>query len=146
MNTHTLTTSYKTEGGSVAVKTETITGDLSINIERKNLTAGATGVQFVVGSIAPANIKGIAIGITKSTGQSASANAEATVKTNSASTPDNTFTGLAPAKGVAWTVLDAVNVNPITATLTSFFVDVTGSANIDLAIRILVDSTPGLEG
>lgn len=144
MNEHQLVTTYKTEGGSLQIAAIDIPADLSHNIEREGLIAGSTSNRFTI-SLPVAKLKGFAMGIKKSAQQAANKNAEATIKTNSTSSPTNTFTGVVPGKGIYW-IIGSSFANPITGDVTDIYVDVTGDANVDFILRAAVDSTPELEG
>lgn len=142
MNTHTMTKTYKTEGGTVNVSTESVEVDQSINLERE-ISAGATNVEFDV-TVAVANIKGVAFGCTKLAGQLASSTVTLVIKTNSTTSPDETIT-ITPENGYGWT-LNEIDALLLLTDITQIFVSNTGTANAKFSGRFGVDSTPGEPG
>lgn len=139
MNQHTIATTYRSEGGSVTIKTETIEADLSINGEYE-VPAGATDMQINI-SIPITTLKGFAFGCSKKSNQTPTLEFTGlTVKTNSSGAPANTFT-VTPTNGVSWSIGDTV-ANPITTAITALYVSNTGSAIGNFIVRALNDSTP----
>lgn len=145
MQKHVLTTTYKTPAGSITVKNEEVEGDLASEIEREGINVGET-VEFTL-TVAFAKILAWALGCKNSAnaaGQTGDCKFE--IKTNSTSSPGNTFT-IDPRNGKHWSSGGALNdVNPITANVTALFVKNTGTKKGDFAARFLIDATPNLPG
>ena len=146
INTHTVKTTYQSEGGSVTVKTESVNGDYSLNIEQ-DIPAGETNVHFDNLAVSVANLKGVAFGVRKKSTtptQPASSVATLTVKTNSSTSPDDTIS-LTVSNGYAWTTND---LNPLllTVDITDLYITSTGDAIAEFFGRFLQDSTPILPG
>lgn len=142
MNLVTISTIYKGAGGQVLVKQETIEGDQEINIEPVELPIGATDIEITL-TIDYTKMKAWAMGVTKAPGQTGAANLTATadVKTNSSSSPTQTF-GISNTNGKSWSTGDGTN--PITSNITALFIDNTGTGKILFAFRCVLDSTPGI--
>lgn len=142
MNTATVTTTFKDASGSLVVTTESISGDLTQDIEREDIAIGATNIEFGI-VLDISTIQAIGFGISKSRGQESALTALATIKTNSSSTPDDTFT-ITATNGVCWINKPGVAANPFSADVTKIFVTNTGTGKIDFILRAVCDSTPGL--
>lgn len=152
MNSATLVMTYKNEAGTATVKSTTIDGDMTINVERSAIPAGSTDLEFVV-QIPYQKIKAFAIGVGK-TGGSANAGkeaAEVTVKTNTTAGTavvgvNDIFTPLTPVNGKGW-MDGGSDANPFTVDVTKFYVSTSAGNNVaqtELFMRFLLDSTPGL--
>ena len=142
-NTATINTTYTNEAGTSVVKSVTLTGDMVNTIEREGIAAGEINVEFDV-PLTVANILAFGMSVKKSKGEGSDKTVGATVKTNSTSTPAETFL-LTAENGLSWSDGDPA-VNPLATDLTKLFVTNTGTAKIDFAFRVLIDSTPGVGG
>lgn len=150
-NTATVVTTYKNEAGTATVKSETLSGDTTINIERTQMDAGSSNIQFDV-PITKANILAIGIGCSKSPAVNGVANpgkVKLTFKTNSSSSPTDSII-ITPENGYGWTKNDLANPLKITADVTKFYLNAEAqtapdvAAKFDFFLRVLVDSTPNL--
>lgn len=140
MNNAKVVTTYQNESGTTVVKTEDIETDMSINIEAV-IPAGATNMQFVV-AIAYARLKAIGIGCKKVSGSSSESTNIVTVKTNSTSSPANTY-NITPANGIGWSIGDTnFQANPVTTDVTTIYVSNSGTADSNFSMRIAIDSSP----
>lgn len=144
MNKHSIQTIYKSEGGPTTIKLETFEGDLSQNVETE-IPAGAIDKEVDV-SIPFAGILGYAFGCSRKTGDGGTFGS-LTVKTNSKTSPDSTFT-ISATNGKSWSLGDGIAANTITSDITKVFVtndEVAGNPNTavaNLTIRALNDITP----
>ena len=139
MNQHTIVTTYRSEGGSVTVKTETLEADLSQNGEYE-IPGSSTDMQINV-NIPISTMKSFAFGCSKKTGQASTAIFTGlTIKTNSSSAPSDTFT-ITPTNGIAWSTGDS-NANPIGSAITALYITNDGDAIGNFVVRALLDSTP----
>lgn len=150
-NTATLVTTYKNEAGTVVLKTETVTGDATMNVERSQMDAGSSNVEFDI-AFAYANILAIGIGCSKSPAVNGVPNpgkVKLKFKTNSSTSPTDTII-ITPENGYGWSKNDLANPLKITADVTKFFVNAEAQtapevqAKFDFVFRLLLDSTPGL--
>ena len=139
MNVHEIVTTYKAEGGTSQVKAQAIAAQLSQSIESE-VAAGAINVEFDI-VIPFAQIKAFLLSITKKSGQAPAAVAgPMTIKTNSTTTPDDTFvikTDLALAYGDG-----DPSGNPVGVDITKIYVTNPGDAVADFVLRALLDPTP----
>ena len=146
MNKVTVVTSYKNDAGTIIVKSEEVQGDAELNVRRPGIPSGSIDAEFDI-AFAAATLQAVGMGCSKTREtppQAVDKTAKLTVKTNSKTTPDNTFL-LTPSNGIGWTSGDPTP-NPFGTDVTKLFVTVTGTANTDFSLDLLIDSTPALPG
>jgi len=140
-NQHTVTLTYKSEGGTSTITNYVFDCGKSINVE-EDIPIGATDLELAIDIPSTADTLGFAFGAKKKAGQAASANTvELEIRTNAPSTgtPDDSFT-ITDTNGFGWNNADPV-VNPLTAAVTSLFITNTGNAIAELSIRAGIDPT-----
>lgn len=141
MNSASIVTTYKNEAGTVTIKTDTLAGDLSINLEREEISAGAVNTEFDL-AIDVSAVLAFGIGCKKTIGESADKTVELVIKTNSTSSPGDTLT-ITPTNGIGWSSGDSAD-NPLSVDVTKIYVTNNGTAKANLFVRALVDSSPVL--
>lgn len=137
MNKHTISTSYKSEGGTTVAKSADIEAELSINIELE-VPASTTDMHVVV-NVPYATLKSVCMTCTKKTGDSGTFTSML-VETNSGSAADDSFT-ITPTNGLIWSTGDPT-ANPLTADVTALYLTNSGSAVANFVLRALNDPTP----
>jgi hypothetical protein len=131
--TITLSRGFKSKEVSITDASESLVVDNLLNWE-KTLPASASNAQFAA-TFAFANIK--ALGISCKGGE-----AGITLKTNSTSTPGDTIT-IKPNAPLIWSVNDN-GACPFTANVTAIYITNNSADEMDIAIGVAIDSTPGL--
>lgn len=121
--TDTITTSYTGNGKAVSIPTGTYTGKFDAGIAAV-IPAGSVNLQLTV--VFPfATIQSCAMSSTQAV----------TVKTNSSTTPGNTF-ALTGTAGLVWGS-DFVTANPFTANVTTLFISNLGATDSTFNLRVL---------
>ena len=145
MNTHTITTTYKSEGGTSTIKSESFSADMSINGEYE-IPGNTTDAEIDI-NIDISALKGFAFGCSKKASTAADPNAgtfeRLTVKLNSTGAgADDTFV-ITPTNGMGWSAGDAdATPLPLGSDVTKLYVTNTGTATANFIVRVLQDSTP----
>lgn len=140
---YTISETLKTKNGSVTITADTVEADGEQVIERE-IPGNTSNVEFNL-TVAFARIRAIGMGCKNSPSQAAGlSDAQMVIKTNSTSTPGNTFT-IKPATGRVW-YHGKEDANPVTADITKLYISNTGGKKGIVSIYILEDKTPVAEG
>lgn len=123
--THSITTGYKSDEGTITSVVKTFTGDSETGIE-DTLALGATNTHYAL-AITIAQIKSMVLYASKAV----------TIKTNSSTTPQETIT-LAAGQQMVWTNDGTLGTIPFAGNITAFYVTNTDTAASNLKMRFLL--------
>ena len=125
--THSLTTGYKSDEGTITSVVQSFTGDAEVGIESA-IAVGITNQHFVVA----VTVSQIVIHVIAAVGEGM------TIKTNSSTTPQDTIT-LAAGAQLVWYPASAA-ANFFTGNVTGFYVSNTGTKNGNFKYRALLNA------
>lgn len=123
--THTLGVTYKTDAGTITSTTDTYTADAELDID-DTVAASTTNKEFDL-SVTIANVKSMVL----------YADQAVTVKTNSATSPQDTIS-LAAKKQLFWNI-DSHDSIPFAGNLTKLFVTNSGGVAANFKVRFLAN-------
>lgn len=145
MNQHKVILSYQSEGGTIIVRSDTIEGELSPNLEVE-IPGGTTDKEITLSIPIDAKLIAFAFGCSRVANQDSNLTFTGLkVKTQTtgatAVSGTNDIFNITPQNGVCWTKNDPTAV-PLTVIVTKLYVSNAGTAKGNLVGRVLIDPTP----
>jgi hypothetical protein len=134
MPTSVISTTVRTDIGSITIPSVSVTADGSLAYD--DMVPAATTNKEITLAVDVSAVKVIAIAV-----EGIAEGKTVTIKTNSTSSPTNTLTLTRSAPGVVW-YTGQTGANPLTADVTSFYVSSDDTAPRRLRIYVGADVTP----